>query len=146
MEKDYEERKRRLEERYQARKKRYEERYKVEAPTPPVEEVPAPPPVEEIVEEEVKEEIPPEVPVEEEIRPEVPPEVEEKPEEVPIEEVVKPVLTDIEGIGPTRARRLEEAGIKTIEDLAAATSMEIAKIAGVSIPKASEWIKKAAEL
>jgi len=139
MEKEYEERKERLNERYQARKKRYEERYKAEAESPP--------PVEEKVEEEVKEQIAPEVPVEERIEEEVEEEI--KPEVgAPIEEeeVVEPLLTDIEGIGAARATKLEEAGIKTLEDLAEATSVEIAEIVGVSIPRASEWIKKAEEL
>ena len=133
MEKGYEERKGRLKERYQARKMRYEERYKAE------EEVPTSPPpavAEEKVEEVVKEEIAPEVPVEEEVEEEIKPEA----------EAVEPVLADIEGIGSARANKLESAGIKTLEDLAGATPVEIAGIAGVSIPKASEWTKKAAEL
>ena len=124
MEKEYEERKGRLKERYQARKRRYEERYKAEEVKA---EVPAPPPVEEKEEEEIKPEVEAPAPVEE-------------------EEVVESVLTDIGGIGPTRANKLEGAGIKTIKDLAGATPMEIAEIVGVSIPVASEWIKKAEEL
>ena len=121
MEKEYEERKKHLKERYQTRKRRYEERYKTEEVKT---EVPAPP-----VEEEVEEEIKPEV-------------------EAPIEgeEVVESVLTDIEGIGAARATKLEEAGIKTLEDLAGATPVEIAEIVGVSNPVASGWIKKAEEL
>lgn len=119
MEKEYEKRRKRLKERYQARKERYEERYKSEAPMPPS--------VEEKVEEEIKPKVEAPVPVEE-------------------EEVVESVLTDIEGIGPTRANKLEEAGIKTLEDLAEATPVEIAEIVSVSIPKASGWIKKAEEV
>jgi len=133
MEKEHEERKKRLDERYQARKQRYDERYRTVAPTsaPPVEEK-----VEEEEIEEAKEEIPEEI--EEEIKPEV---------EAPVEEeVVEPILTTIEGIGHGRARKLNEAGINTIGDLAGAMAVDIGKIVGVPIPTASEWIKKAAEI
>ncbi|MCK4736828.1 MAG: hypothetical protein KAT65_30520, partial [Methanophagales archaeon] len=55
-------------------------------------------------------------------------------------------LTNIEGIGATRATKLEEAGIKTLEDLARAIPQEIAEIAGVSNSVASYWIEKAEEV
>ncbi|MGB7532227.1 MAG: helix-hairpin-helix domain-containing protein [Halobacteriota archaeon] len=123
MEREYEERKKRLKERYQARKRRYEEAYKAE---------------------EVKAEVPPEIEVKIEGAPEV--EVEVKPEAPVVEEVVESVLTNIEGIGATRATKLEEAGIKTLEDLAGAIPREIAEIAGVSNSVASYWIEKAEEV
>ena len=119
MEKEYEERKRHIKERYQTRKRRYEERYKAEVP--PVKEV--------------KEEIAPEVQA---------PAVAVAPVEE--EEVAESALTGIEGIGSTRAKKLESEGIETLEDLAGATAVEIAKIASVSILMATDWIKKAEEI
>ena len=122
MEKGYEERKERLKERYQSRKSRYGEGYKVE---------------------EVKAEVPPEI----EEKKEAAPEVEVKPEApIEVEEVVESVLTNIEGIGAMRATKLEEAGIKTLEDLARAIPQEIAESAGVSNSVASYWIEKAEEV
>ena len=124
MEEDYEERKKHLKERYQARKERYGERFKAK---------------------EVKAEVPPEIEEKTEAAPEVEGEV--KPEAtIEEEEVVESVLTNIEGIGVTRATKLEEAGIKTLEDLAEAIPQEIAEIAGVSNSVASEWIEKAEEV
>ena len=146
MEEEYEEKKKHLKERYQTRKRKYEERYKAEAESPT--------PVEEKVEEEVKEEIAPEVPVEErieeeveeEIAPEVQAPVPAAAAPVEEEEVAESALTGIEGIGSTRAKKLESEGIETLEDLAGATAVEIAKIAGVSILMASGWIRKAEEI
>ena len=133
MEEKYEDRRKRLDERYQARKERYTAGPKAAAPTStaPVEEK-----VEEKVIEETKEEIPEEI--EEEIKPEVEAQVEE--------EVLEPILTTIEGIGHGRARKLNEAGINTIGDLAGAMAVDIGKIVSVPIPTASEWIKKATEI
>ncbi len=142
MKKEYEEKKKRLDERYQARKERYVGGYKTVAPTsePPVEEK-----VEEVVIEEVEEVVAEEET--EEAKEVIPEEIEEemKPEvQAPVEEdVVEPVLTIIEGIGHGRARKLEEAGIKTVSDLAGAMAVDIAKTVGVTIPTASELIKKA---
>ena len=139
MEKEYEESKVRLKERYQARKGRYEERYKAEekikteTPTPPVEE-------------EVKEELVQEEPVEERIEEEVKEEIKPEVHASEGEKIEERDLTNIEGIGATRAIKLGEKGIKTIENLAGALPVEIAAIAGVSIPSASAWIKKAAEI
>ncbi len=133
MEKEYEEKKQQLDERYQARKQRYDERFKTVASTsaPSVEAK-----VEEEVIEEAKEEIPEEI--EEAIKPEV---------QAPVEEdVLEPILTTIEGIGRGRARKLNEAGINTIGDLAGAMAVDIGKIVSVPIPTASEWIKKATEI
>lgn len=137
MEKEYEERKKLLDERYQVRKQRYDERFKTVAPTsaPPVEAKVEEEVIEEVIEE-AKEVIPEEI--EEEIKPEV---------EAPVEkDVVEPILTTIEGIGHGRARKLNEAGINTIGDLAGAMAVDIGKIVSVPIPTASEWIKKATEI
>ena len=124
MEEDYEERKKHLKERYQARKERYGERFKAK---------------------EVKAEVPPEIEEKIEVAPEVEGEV--KPEAtIEEEEVVESGLTNIEGIGAMRATKLEEAGIKTLEDLAEAIPQEIAEIVGVSNSVASEWIEKAEDV
>ncbi|MGB7532225.1 MAG: helix-hairpin-helix domain-containing protein [Halobacteriota archaeon] len=132
MEKEYEDRRKRLKERYQARKSIYEERYRAKEAKA---EVTAPPPVEERVEREA----------EEEVKVGILPEV--SGEEEKIEgEVIKHVLTDIKGIGPARASKLEEAGIKSVEDLAKSTAEEIVEIVPVPVIKAAEWIKKAEEL
>jgi len=120
MEKEYEKEKKRLKDRYQVRKKRYEGRYKAEEIKPET-PTPAPPSAEEVVEEEKKPEV----------------------QTVVEEEVVEPGLTDIEGIGATRAAKLEAAGIMTIKDLAGAIPQEIAEIADVSNIVASDWIRKA---
>lgn len=54
-------------------------------------------------------------------------------------------LALIDGIGPKLARRLMEAGIGDIEELACATAEEV-KIEGVSEERLSRWIEKAEEL
>ena len=64
----------------------------------------------------------------------------------PAEAEIEPILTSIEGIGPTRAAKLADEGICTLEDLAGAIPVEVAKIGSVSISTASEWIKKAEDM
>lgn len=54
-------------------------------------------------------------------------------------------LTDINGIGPARARRLGAVGIESIADLAAASVEEIAAIRGVSESMATEFKEKLTE-
>lgn len=39
-------------------------------------------------------------------------------EEKPLKEIVKSSVINLQGIGPERAKALEELGIKTVEDLA----------------------------
>lgn len=53
-------------------------------------------------------------------------------------------LQEIEGIGPTYAGRLQEAGIGTFADLAAQTPAQIVEISGVrSVETAVAWIDAA---
>jgi helicase len=60
------------------------------------------------------------------------------------EEVV--TLTFVPGIGPTLARRLAEAGICDIEDLAGADVAELDPVRGVSAARAGEWVSIAENL
>ncbi len=55
-------------------------------------------------------------------------------------------LTLVPGIGKTWARRLAEAGIHHIEDLAQADMADIVKTGGVSASRAQEWIAAASNL
>jgi helicase len=55
-------------------------------------------------------------------------------------------LTYVSGIGGTLARRLREAGIEDIEDLAQADSTDVAQIRGVSDSRATRWIEEAGQL
>lgn len=51
-----------------------------------------------------------------------------------------PGLESLNGIGPTYAQRLSEAGYANPADLAEADVEEIAKIAGVSTSRARSWL------
>jgi predicted flap endonuclease-1-like 5' DNA nuclease len=55
-------------------------------------------------------------------------------------------LETIRGIGPVYAQRLQEAGIRTFADLAAATAGQIDEILGRHQPQAAEWIAEARSL
>jgi helicase len=55
-------------------------------------------------------------------------------------------LTFIDGIGGTLARRLHEAGISDIEDLASSEPEDLAKVRGISLRRASRWIDEASNL
>jgi len=55
-------------------------------------------------------------------------------------------LQEIEGIGPAYADRLTEAGIGSVEELAAADAAELSGEIGVSESRVSGWIEAAAEL
>jgi polyhydroxyalkanoate synthase len=55
-------------------------------------------------------------------------------------------LQEITGIGPAYAERLEEAGIETAEELAAADSGPLAEEIDVSADRVAEWIARAADL
>jgi helicase len=55
-------------------------------------------------------------------------------------------LTYVSGIGGTLARRLRDAGIEDIEDLAQADSNDLAQVRGVSASRATRWIAEAAQL
>jgi helicase len=54
-------------------------------------------------------------------------------------------LTFLDGIGGTLARRLRDAGVTDIEDLALADADEVAKVRGVSATRAQGWIAEATE-
>lgn len=49
----------------------------------------------------------------------------------------------IDGIGPTYAKRLAEAGVTTLADLAGASPDLVAESAGVSAARARAWIEEA---
>ena len=55
-------------------------------------------------------------------------------------------LTFLSGIGGTLARRLHEAGIEDIEDLALAEADDVAEVRGISRVRAAQWIEHATEL
>ena len=50
------------------------------------------------------------------------------------------VRSAIDGIGPTYAERLADAGIETVSDLAAAAPATVAEAAGVTERRAEEWL------
>jgi helicase len=52
-------------------------------------------------------------------------------------------LTLVGGIGPKMAKRLQEAGIEDIEDLALAEPAELAEVRGLSKERAKRWIAEA---
>ena len=52
-------------------------------------------------------------------------------------------LTYLPGIGGTLARRLREAGFSDIEVLAQAEPAEVARVRGVSLKRATEWVNEA---
>jgi predicted flap endonuclease-1-like 5' DNA nuclease len=51
-----------------------------------------------------------------------------------------PGLESLNGVGPTYAQRLREAGFTKPGDLVAADAEEIARIAGVSASRARSWL------
>ena len=55
-------------------------------------------------------------------------------------------LTFLSGIGGTLARRLHQAGIEDIEDLAVAEADDVAEVRGISRVRAAQWIEHATEL
>ncbi|MFW5984490.1 MAG: HEAT repeat domain-containing protein [Halobacteria archaeon] len=54
-------------------------------------------------------------------------------------------LEDIDGIGPTYADRLEDAGIGTVADLADTDADVVAEAADTSVSRAEDWIEQAVE-
>ena len=54
-------------------------------------------------------------------------------------------LTFIDGVGGTFARRLRDAGITDIEDLANAEVADVAAVRGISASRATRWIAEATE-
>jgi helicase len=55
-------------------------------------------------------------------------------------------LTYIDGIGGTLARRLHDAGITDIEELATAEPADLGQLRGVSVKRAERWIEEATEM
>ncbi len=49
----------------------------------------------------------------------------------------------VKGIGPTYSERLDEAGIETVADLAAADAAAVAAAAETSVSRAEDWIERA---
>lgn len=52
-------------------------------------------------------------------------------------------VDDIDGVGPTYAERLVDAGFATVSDLADASADAVAEAANVSESRADEWIQQA---
>ncbi len=52
-------------------------------------------------------------------------------------------VQSIPGIGPVTARKLSEADIRSVADLAGADHAEVAEAAGVSPSRAAEWVSAA---
>lgn len=66
----------------------------------------------------------------------------EAPEPDEGDEGARPV-TDVKGVGPATAEKLEKAGIKTLADLAAADPAKVMEGAGVSDEKAKHYVADA---
>lgn len=54
-----------------------------------------------------------------------------------------PPVTEVNGIGPAYAERLEEAGISTVSELAAADAEELGEATDLSPNRISGWIEQA---
>jgi hypothetical protein len=68
-------------------------------------------------------------------------------EPLPLTLAPSPVLTDVMGIGKTRAQQLTRAGIKSVQDLAAADPEHVAKVViGVSADNAALLVEHAKKL
>lgn len=52
-------------------------------------------------------------------------------------------VSEIDGIGPVFAGRLQDAGLQTVSDLGAASPDRVAEAAGVSAARARAWIEQA---
>ena len=76
--------------------------------------------------------------------------MEASPGETSVPEAAAPPVDDlqqIDGIGPTYARRLREAGIITVADLAAADPQQVQQLSAArSLDAAAAWIAAAQEL
>ena len=55
-------------------------------------------------------------------------------------------LTEVKGIGPTYAERLNGGGIRTFSHLAMTSASRVADLAGVSVSRAEAWIGDAGEI
>lgn len=57
-----------------------------------------------------------------------------------------PNVTDVSGIGPVYATRLEAAGVATVSDLAESQPDRVAEAAEVTVTRARGWIESARDL
>ena len=55
-------------------------------------------------------------------------------------------LTEIKGIGPKNAKKLEAAGVKTVSDLAKRSAKNLSEKTGIPIETISKWIVQANEM
>jgi polyhydroxyalkanoate synthase len=58
------------------------------------------------------------------------------------EQVEQEDIESVDGIGPTYATRLREAGIETVDDLAATDAETIAETAQVGVARAEDWLEQ----
>lgn len=74
----------------------------------------------------------------------------ERPQPAPTpsrqEEATPRTLTDVSGIGPVYATRLEAAGITSLADLAGTDDEKVAEAADVTLRRAQGWIQSAHDL
>lgn len=80
----------------------------------------------------------PETETESEVEPEPAPQADSEPGgdgDAPVQ--------SISGIGPAYAERLEEAGVGTVGELAAADAAELAEATGIGEGRVSDWIERA---
>ncbi len=52
-------------------------------------------------------------------------------------------LTEIKGIGPVKAGKLNKAGVNRFSDIAATSAEELAATTGISVAMATTWIEEA---
>lgn len=62
------------------------------------------------------------------------------------ERPTSPSVTDVSGIGPVYATRLEAAGVATLPDLAKSAPEDVAEAAEVPVARARSWIESAQAL
>lgn len=55
-------------------------------------------------------------------------------------------VSDVKGIGPATAEKLEKAGIATLDELAAADPAKVAEVTAHSVDKAKSWIHDAKDI
>jgi large subunit ribosomal protein L31e len=55
-------------------------------------------------------------------------------------------VTDVKGVGPATAEKLDKAGITTVAELANADAAEVAEASGIAAEKVAQYVKDAKEL
>ncbi|WP_257300012.1 class III poly(R)-hydroxyalkanoic acid synthase subunit PhaC [Haloarchaeobius sp. FL176] len=65
--------------------------------------------------------------------------------EIEVEGTEKPDLEDIDGIGPAYAERLRDAGVDSVDALAAADAVELAESSELPVSRVEDWIDAAAD-